>query len=81
MELAGFALKRGSRTSHLLRDSLRFEHHALTRNRRLHGRAGGLRPPDLAACGERLRGDSSLRRLALDPPPRLREDSLSSVDP
>jgi hypothetical protein len=42
---AGSALKRGSRTSDLLRNSLRFEHHALTRDRWLHGRAtGGDRP-------------------------------------
>jgi len=39
------ALKRGSRTSHLLRDSLRFEHHALTGERRLHGRWGGCDRP------------------------------------
>jgi hypothetical protein len=45
------ALKRGSRTSDLLRDSLRFEHHALTCNRRLHGRAaGGDRPIWLLAA-------------------------------
>jgi hypothetical protein len=39
------ALKRCSRASYLLRDSLRFEHHALTRDRRLHGRAGGCDRP------------------------------------
>jgi hypothetical protein len=43
--LAGLSLKRGSRTSHLLRDPLRFKHHALTRNRRLDGRAGGCDRP------------------------------------
>jgi len=51
--LVGSALKRGSRTSHLLGEPLRFEHHALARQRRFHGRAGGCdRPVWLLAAKE-----------------------------
>jgi hypothetical protein len=49
------ALKRGSRTSRLLGDSVRFEHHALTRDRRLHCRGGGCdRPVWLLAAKDRV---------------------------
>jgi hypothetical protein len=41
----GVLAKGGSRTSHLPRDSLRFDHHSLTRIRGLHGRAGGYDHP------------------------------------